>query len=81
MVHLKGEFTTQDLNLSATLLIKGFVLKQINKNSEGKSTFVFTNDDELNKVIQDFWNNTLLVNPQELFQALKVLKNRIYSSY
>lgn len=78
---MKGEFTTQDLNLSATLLIKGFVLKQINKTSEGKSTFVFTNDDELNKVIQDFWNNTLLVNPQELFQVLKVLKNRIYSSY
>ena len=75
------EFSTQDLNLSATLLVKGFVLKEIVKTPKGKATFVFTPDDQISLIIQGYWDNNLKVNPQDLFNAIKLLKNRIYSSY
>lgn len=74
-------FQTQDLNLSAVLVTRGFTLESISKNQTGKSTFCFVLSTELNETIQQYWNNTLLLNPQELFHALKTLKNRLYSNY
>mgnify|MGYP006936276529 CR=1 FL=1 len=74
-------FSTQDLNLAAVLFVNGFVLQNISKDSKGKATFSYIKNSLLNKTIQDFWNNKLLINPQDLFHALKVLKNRIYSSF
>lgn len=74
-------FQTQDLNLSAVLIAKGFILESVLKNFTGKSTFCFSQDKEITEVIQQYWNNKLLINPQELFNALKLLKNRIYSDY
>jgi len=74
-------FQTQDLNLSAVLIAKGFNLTDILKANGGKSTFLFAMDKEIDSVIQAYWNNKLLINPQELFHALRVLKNRIYSNY
>jgi len=74
-------FQTQDLNLSAVLIAKGFYLAEIIKANEGKSTFTFAMDKKIDITIQEYWNNRLLINPQELFHALRVLKNRIYSNY
>jgi len=74
-------FQTQDLNLSAVLIAKGFILESVLKNFTGKSTFCFSQDETITEVIQQYWNNKLLINPQELFNALKLLKNRIYSDY
>lgn len=74
-------FHTNDLNLSAILIVKGFSLKEIIKSSKGKATFVFSNDQAITQTILDYWNNKLKVNPQELFNATKLLKNRIYSNY
>ena len=74
-------FQTQDLNLSAVLLSKNFTLINTFKNVDGKSTFCFCIDKGLDDVIQQYWNNTLLINPQSLFNSLKTLKNRIYSNY
>lgn len=75
------QFQTQDLNLSAVLVAQGFRLVEVIKNHTSKATFYFELDAELNNTIQQYWNNTLLLNPQELFHALKTLKNRLYSNY
>ncbi|MFH1544100.1 MAG: DUF5659 domain-containing protein [Patescibacteria group bacterium] len=75
------QFQTQDLNLSAVLIAQGFNLKQVKKNPDGKSTFFFTGSKKIESKIQDYWSNNLSVNPQEIFNALKLLKNRIYSNY
>lgn len=77
----KSQFQTQDLNLSAVLIAQGFNLKQVIKNPDGKSTFFFAGSEKIGSIIQDYWSNNLLVNPQEIFNALKLLKNRIYSNY
>jgi hypothetical protein len=74
-------FQTQDLNLTAVLIVESFRLDDIEKNKEGKATFIFCNSVSLQTKISQYWNNELLVNPQDLFNALKFLKNRIYSNY
>jgi len=74
-------FQTQDLNLTAVLIVESFRLDDIEKNKEGKATFIFRNSLSLQTKISQYWNNELLVNPQDLFNALKLLKNRIYSNY
>jgi len=75
------EFQTQDLNLSAVLIARGFILQNVTKKPAGKSTFCFTGSRQLEITINEYWNNTLMVNPHEIFNALKLLKNRIYSNY
>lgn len=75
------EFQTQDLNLSAVLIAQGFNLQKVVKNPDGKSTFCFANRKDIASFIDAYWRNELLINPQELFNALKLLKNRIYSNY
>lgn len=77
----RKQFETQDLNLSAVLIAKGFELSEVIKSNYGKATFCFDSQSEIQEVIQQYWNNKLLINPQELFHALKLLKNRIYSNY
>lgn len=74
-------FQTQDLNLSAVLIAKDFSLADIVKVDGGKSTFVFSMNEGIELAIQAYWNNELLINPQALFHALRVLKNRLYSNY
>lgn len=81
MITNDETFETQDLNLSAVLIAKGFSLKDVNKNREGKATFSFKPHPNIFNTIQQYWNHELLLNPQDLFNALKLLKNRIYSNY
>ena len=74
-------FTTYDLNLSAVLLCENIPLVKITKNEDKKALFHFEHTEKLNKLLQDYWDQKLKVNPQELFSNLKQLKNRIYSNY
>lgn len=75
------QFKTQDLNLSAVLIAKGFNLQEVLKSPNNRATFCFYSHNDMDKVINDYWNNNLFITPQELFNALKLLKNRIYSTY
>ena len=77
----KELFTTYDLNLSAVLLSKGLKLEKVHKNPKGKSLFHFQKSKALTKHIDQYWNEELTVKPQELFNSLKSIKNRIYSNY
>ncbi len=74
-------FNTFDLNLAAVLLAKGYILEQVQRNSNGKSLFVFDESDALKKLIEKYWKGNLKMNPQDVFTSLKVIKNRLYSSY
>jgi hypothetical protein len=80
MNQTKEFLSTQDLHLSAVLVTKGFPLANVMKNSEGKSIFFFRKNPKIEAVIAEYWANTLLVSPMDLFSNLKNLKNRIYSS-
>lgn len=74
-------FTTYDLNLAAVLLCHDVPLDKITKNEEKKALFHFKHTEKLNKLMQDYWDQKLKVNPQQLFSNLEHLKNPIYSNY
>ena len=69
---------SSELSLCATLLYFGYKIENI--NSQGKrSIFVFKKNKEIDKKIQSFWCNELLVNPKAYFICLKEIKSRLYS--
>lgn len=74
-------FTTYDLNLAAVLVAHGFVLEEVKKQEKGKALFCFSDTQQLKKLIDKYWKQKVRMNPQDLFTSLKVIKNRIYSSY
>lgn len=74
-------FQTFDLNLAAVLLAQGFVLEEVKKNPNGKSLFIFDDSESLKKLVEMYWKGEVKMNPQDIFTSLKVIKNRLYSSY
>ncbi len=74
-------FTTYDLNLSAVLVASGFQLDSIEKQNHKKALFYFARNAELDKVLQAYWSQQIRMDPFALFNALKFLKNRLYSNY
>ncbi|MEX2013933.1 MAG: DUF5659 domain-containing protein [Parcubacteria group bacterium] len=79
---MSQEFTTFDLNLASTLVSLGFELLELDRTADPRKVrFVFRQDSELGKSVENYWANNLTVSPQELFNAQKLLKNRIYSDF
>lgn len=74
-------FTTYDLNLSAVLVSKGESLEEVRKTQNSKSLFCFKKTRSLESLIERYWRGQLRVEPQELFNSIKNIKNRIYSNY
>ena len=72
-------FTTYDLGLSAALVAAEFTLDHLDKSMPGKVMFVFSRTVGLDTAIQNFWSRTFSVDAMTYFNALKLLKNRIYS--
>lgn len=70
-------FITSDLGLVATLITLGFIILKLDKSNPHKINFHFKRVSELDKAIEDYWNNTLKVSPLEYFNNLKLLKSRL----
>lgn len=73
-------FKTSELPLAATLICCGFTLDHLETIDSHRLNFVFKRDDEIDKVIQEFWADTsLVISPKRFFYVLKELKSRIYA--
>ena len=81
MSKYKDYFTTYNISLSAVLVAFGFKLEKIEKGMGSKSLFYFLNTSELQDHNQKYWRKELTLEPQLLFDSLKFLKNRLYSSF
>ena len=70
---------TSELSLAAALLTLGFV-PNVKKSNNQKVIFSFEQTQELEKAINDFWNNNLELNPKLYWNAVRELKSRIQLS-
>jgi hypothetical protein len=68
-----------DLGLAASLAASGFVVARINKNNPRRVVFVFEKSHELQRSIELFWSNKLLLPATVLLENVRQLKARIYS--
>lgn len=67
----------KDLGLAAALVALGFETDR-DAFENGYVSFVFATSPTLEKAIDDYWANRLHVQARSHFDAIKMLKNRIY---
>lgn len=73
-------FETTDFQLSAFLLAKGFILIGFRQTViPGRKLFVFHPANNLQKIVQNFWEKKELIEPIQLLTAERELKNRLYN--
>jgi len=72
-------WATFDLGCSAALVSKNFQLVYLNKENPKKVQFIFLKEVGIEKIINEYWANTLEVKAREFFDATKMIKSRLYS--
>jgi hypothetical protein len=71
-------YSTYDLGLATALVTWGYELVDMDKENPKKVSFVFKVDENIDGVVDDFFNNKLMVSASQYFNNQKMLKNRIY---
>lgn len=71
------QFSTSDFYLSSVLVCLGFLIESLDKSNK-RAIFLFKNTPDLEKTVQSYWNKQLRIEPLELFESQRYLKNRIY---
>ncbi len=72
-------FKTADLSLASSLRYYGYIVEAIDRQNPKKVEFLFIRDNDLDKIIHQFWSRLLTVEPVAYFGFIKELKNRLYS--
>lgn len=70
-------YFTSDLGLTTTISLF-YPLWAIDKTNPQKAEFLFQRESGLDKLIENYWSNTLQVSPLAYFQQLKIIKSRLY---
>lgn len=70
-------FETTHLSLAGAICLY-FPLDSIDKSNPSKSKFLFVREDGLDQLVEGFWRGDLLVKPLDYFNAIKLLKSRLY---
>lgn len=80
ILNEKDPYRTADLAL-ATAIFLFHPLETIDRpvNSR-KAFFVFKRNDELDEFIENYWRGELRVAPQAYFNALRLIKARLYGN-
>lgn len=75
----KELFRSSDLSLSAVLSMN-CKIEALDKTEPQKVVFLFRREPGLDELVQAFWDRKLTVEPRAYFEAIKLLKSRIYQS-
>jgi len=73
------KFLTYDIGLAAALITLGYTLYKVDKIEQKKSQFIFNRDEQIDKMVNDYWDNKLTLPVRSFYDSLKMLKNRLYS--
>ncbi len=76
----KNYFYTFDLGCSAALISVGFELVSLDKENPRKVRFIFERENSISEMVDQYFAGNLEVSARTLFDNIKMLKNRIYSS-
>jgi len=72
-------YETQDFSLATTLQTMGFVLEFLNRENPNRVGFCFKQTDELNKIVELFWKDEIVLNPRIFYPNQKIIKSRLYN--
>jgi hypothetical protein len=71
-------YHTRDLYLAGTLLASGFTLEDVQRDSDGRCTFVYTDQPERKNLVVNFYDGSATVSALAFADALRRLKSRIH---
>lgn len=76
---IKNEyFKTTDLHLACAISLF-YPVDSIEDSLEtNRSYFIFIREEGMDELVQQYWQNTLTVSPQQYAAQLRILKNRLY---
>ncbi len=77
---MSKNFSTYDLGLATVLITLDYNLIKLDKTNPKKIRFVFEEDNKIEKVMVDYWNDKVKLPALSLFNNQKMLKNRIYTN-
>lgn len=80
MNQQSNQYRSYDLGLASALVQVGFPLRGLDRSNGKKVEFIFTKTPELEEAVKRFWSGELSVDAQGYFEAIRSVKNRIYSS-
>lgn len=71
-------YSTQDFPLTVVLMYFGYRLESIQfSESDKRAYFIFIPTEKIQSLINDFWNEKLVIEPQKFLNEYKLLKNRL----
>ena len=73
-------FCTYDLGLATGLLSAGFEISAMDRVEAKRFQFKFVDSPELTEAIDDYFSDKLDVSARQMYDNLKMLKNRIYNN-
>lgn len=72
-------WTTYDLGVSAALMCSGYELLSLDKANPRKALFIFRRADQIDEIADLYFSDRLEVKARSFFDAVKALKNKLYS--
>lgn len=71
-------FSSSELSLCSALIVLGFTLHSLKKDTPQKTIFIFEKSKELDTTVNDFWQRKIRLEPLAYFETTRYLKSRIY---
>lgn len=69
----------RDLGVTAALVTCGFEVTETNRDTNGRTYFIFQETAALDEAVNGYYADTLQVKARQFFDNTKMLKGRIYS--
>jgi hypothetical protein len=77
LLNQKDMYQTADLALAAAIFLF-YPLETIDKQNSRKALFIFERKDGLDELVERYWRGELVADLQAYFNALRVIKARLY---
>ena len=77
LTNEKSFYRTADLALTAAISLF-YPVEAIDRLNPKKAQFIFKQDEGLNELIENYWKGQIKVEPQAYFNALRIIKARLY---
>lgn len=69
----------RDLGVVAALVTCGFEVEDMNRDTNGRTYFVFQETAALDETVNGYYADTLVIKARKFFDNTKMIKCRIYS--
>lgn len=79
MIKKTNTYQTSDLLICSVLVYFDHILQEIDKSDKSRCIFVIKKTIKTDNLLNDFYNNNLLIEPNKFQSIQKDIKRRIYN--